>query len=195
MRTGTTEVPLSSRSKEESAREFETGLTARDEIPTSTSRSKGEAELEVLSNGTIESEVEINNKGQEVVRFCHIHVINTTAGTGPIVWFLTPTGVQLQIADRHIRFRQNADYVNNTVFGPDNPAIEATARAALLAEPARFYVNCHSNAFPPGFIRGNLPGDDDDDDENDDDDEESREFETGLTARDEIPTSTSRSKG
>jgi hypothetical protein len=156
--------------------EFKTRLRAENEIPVSTSISKGRAKLDVRSNGVIESDVKINNKGLEVVRFCHIHVINTATNTGPVVWFLTPTGVTLQIADRKIRFRQDADYVNNAVFGPDTPENDAAALAALLAEPERFYVNCHSNAFPPGFVRGNLPGKDKDhgkhgDDGDDDDDD------------------------
>jgi hypothetical protein len=132
-------------------------LRSENEIPTSTSESQGHSQAKVLADGTIESDVMINNLGREVVRFCHIHVINTAAGTGPVVWFLTPTGVTLQNSDRIIRFRQNADYVNNAVFGADTPENAATALEALLADPTDFYVNCHSNAFPPGFIRGNLP--------------------------------------
>jgi hypothetical protein len=182
--TGGREVALRSvGSGEESSTEFATRLLARTEIPVSTSTSKGEAELEMLGNGTIESEVSIDNQGMEVVRFCHIHAINNPDRTGPVVWFLTPTGVQLQIADRHIEFRQNADYVNNAVFGPDTPANETTARAALLADPSTFYVNCHSNAFPPGFIRGNLPGDDEGDEDSDHDAEDSDVPDADAVAR------------
>lgn len=139
---------------------FNTQLRAEDEIPTSTSESKGHSHFKVLANGTIPSQVMINNKDLEVVRFCHIHWIDpaaSPAGTGPIIWWLTPTFENLQNDDRIIRISQDADYVTNPVFGPDTPENEATARAALLDDPSAFYVNCHSNLFPPGFIRGNLP--------------------------------------
>jgi CHRD domain-containing protein len=135
---------------------FNAQMRADHEIPTSTSESKGHSHFNVRADGVIESLLKINNK-DEVVRFCHIHVINTAAGTGPIVWWLSPTFVQLQLTDKQIEFRQDGDYVNNAVFGTDTPANDATARAALLADPSRFYVNCHSNRFPPGFMRGNLP--------------------------------------
>jgi CHRD domain-containing protein len=136
--------------------EFNAQLRAETEIPTSTSESKGHSHFAVRADGVIESMLKINNE-DEVVRFCHIHAINTAAGTGPVVWFLSPTGVTLQLTDKHIEFRQDGDYVNNAVFGADNSANESTAREALLANPSRFYVNCHSNRFPAGFMRGNLP--------------------------------------
>jgi hypothetical protein len=120
----------------------------------------GHSHFRVLADGTIRSDLQINNIGGEVVRFCHIHWINpvaTPAGTGPVIWFLTPTGQNLQDDSRIIRVVQDADYVTNAVFGADTPENAASALAALLEDPARFYVNCHSNDFPPGFIRGNLP--------------------------------------
>jgi hypothetical protein len=121
--------------------------------------SKGHAHLKVWPDGTIESHLRINNKGGEIVRFCHIHWINPNPvppalpGTGPIIWWLTsPTGTNLMLTDSHIEFRQNANFVSTSAF-----ATEAAALEAFLADPSDFYVNCHSNAFPPGFIRGNLP--------------------------------------
>lgn len=133
-----------------------TQLRSDTEIPLTTSESKGHAQLKVLADGTIQSHLMINNKGAEVVRFCHIHWINPTstiAGTGPVIWWLTsPTGSNLALTDAHIEFSQNANFVSTTAF-----PTEAGALAAFLEDPSDFYVNCHSNAFPPGFIRGNLP--------------------------------------
>ena len=134
---------------------FNTQLRSETEIPLTTSEAKGHSHFAVHADGTIESLLKINNE-DEIVRFCHIHWINpaaATAGTGPVVWFLSPLGQTLQLTDKHIEFRQNAAY--NPTSSPF--ANEAAARSALLADPSKFYVNCHSNRFPPGFIRGNLP--------------------------------------
>lgn len=150
-------------------RTFELRLRAANEIPTSTSISKGSAHLRVPSTGTITSTIEIDNRGDEVIRFCHIHWIDPAnegtpgAGTGPIVWFLTPVGVStatgpgLQLVSSFFVIGQDADYVANGPFGPDNAASEAAARAAFRSDPTAFYVNCHSNAFPAGFVRGDFP--------------------------------------
>jgi hypothetical protein len=144
---------------------FNTQLRAEDEIPlpTTLSSSKGHAHLKVRADGTIESRLKINNIDSDVLRFCHIHWIDTRPtstfppGAGPVIWFLTPTNQNLQLDNRHFDFQQDADYVNNNKFGSDTPENAAMARTALLANPSEFYVNCHSNASPPGFIRGNLP--------------------------------------
>jgi hypothetical protein len=138
---------------------FNTQLRAEDEIPITTSESKGHSHLALRADGTIESHVRINNKGGEAVRFCHIHWINPAApvaGTGPIIWWLSPTGQQLKITDSQVDFRQDADYVNNAKFGADTHENDEAARAYFLAHLSEFYVNCHSDAFPPGFIRGNV---------------------------------------
>jgi hypothetical protein len=154
--------------------QFKVALRAANEIPVSTSLSRGEARIRIPPSGPIRSILEIDNRGNEVIRFCHIHWIDPSitganAGTGPVIWFLTPTGVAvpvtggnplqgMQLVTQKFLIGQDADYVTNNAFGADNAANEATARAALIADPSKFYVNCHSNAFAPGFVRGNLPG-------------------------------------
>jgi hypothetical protein len=132
---------------------YNTQLRSELEVPTSTSESKGHAQIKVLSDGTIESMVIINNKGEESIRFGHIHHLNPGAPTGPVIWWLTaPTGVDLNITDRHVDIRQNGVFVSNAHF-----ASHAVALAELLRDPASFYVNFHSDAFPGGFARGFLP--------------------------------------
>jgi hypothetical protein len=132
---------------------FNTQLRAELESPISTSESKGHAQIKVFQDGTIESVVIINNKGDETVRFGHIHHLNPASATGPIIWWLTaPTGINLMLTDRHIDVRQQAVFVANAHFATHEEAV-----AALLADPSSFYVNFHSNAFPGGFARGFLP--------------------------------------
>lgn len=104
-------------------------------------------------DGTIESHVNINNKGGENVLFGHIHHKNVGSQTGPVVWWLTsPVGTPLNLSSRHLSFVQDAAFsATNGHF-----ATHAAALAAFLANPDEFYVNFHSTSCPPGFIRGPL---------------------------------------
>ena len=132
---------------------FNTQMRSELEVPTSTSESKGHAQIKVLADGTIESQVIINNKGGESVRFGHIHHVNPGATTGPVIWWLSnPVNVDLNLTGRHLVFRQEGIFVANAHF-----ASHAVALAVLLRDPASFYVNFHSDNFPGGFARGFLP--------------------------------------
>ena len=132
---------------------FNTQLRSALEVPTSTSESKGNAQIKVLADGTIESKVIINNKGNESVRFGHIHHVNPGVTTGPVIWWLSsPVGTDLNLTDRHLDIRQQGIFVANAHFTSHDEAL-----AELLANPSDFYVNFHSDAFPGGFARGFLP--------------------------------------
>jgi hypothetical protein len=124
------------------------------ESPACVSESKGHAQIKVRPDGTIDSDVTLNNKDGETVRFGHIHHLNPPpAATGPIIWWLTtPIGTQLNLTDKHLKFQQAGAFVANAHF-----ADHATALAALLASPGEFYVNFHSTNCPGGFARGFLP--------------------------------------
>lgn len=132
---------------------FNTQMRSELEVPTSTSESQGHAQIMILADGTIESTVIINNKGDESVRFGHIHHLNPGQPTGPVIWWLSsPVGTDLNLLDRHLEFRQQGIFVTNAHF-----TSHAAALAELLRDPASFYVNFHSDAFPGGFARGFLP--------------------------------------
>ena len=132
---------------------FNTQLRSALEVPTSTSESKGHAQVKVLADGTIESQVMINNKGGESVRFGHIHHLDPGQPTGPVIWWLSsPVGIDLDLTQRHIDIRQQGIFVANAHFATHDEAL-----TELLADPSSFYVNFHSDAFPGGFARGFLP--------------------------------------
>jgi hypothetical protein len=132
---------------------FNTQMRSELEVPLSTSESKGHAQIMVLADGTIESQVIINNISEESVRFGHIHHLNPGQPTGPVIWWLSsPVGVDLNLTDRHLVFRQQGIFSANTHFTSHEAAL-----AELLRDPASFYVNFHSDAFPGGFARGFLP--------------------------------------
>jgi hypothetical protein len=132
---------------------FNTQMRSELEVPLSTSESKGHAQIMVLAGGTIESTVIINNKGDESVRFGHIHHLNPGQPTGPVIWWLSnPVGVDLNLTDQHLEFRQQGIFTANTHFANHDAAL-----AELLRDPSSFYVNFHSDAFPGGFARGFLP--------------------------------------
>jgi hypothetical protein len=123
-------------------------------VPAVFSESKGHAQIMVLADGTIESKVTINNKSEESVRFGHIHHLNPGSATGPVIWWLTsPVGVDLNLTDRHLEFRQTAIFVT---AGQNHFTTHEAALAVLLADPSSFYVNFHSDAIPGGFARGFL---------------------------------------
>jgi hypothetical protein len=107
-----------------------------------------------MQDGTIESVVILNNKGDESVRFGHIHHMNPPpATTGPVIWWLTsPVGTDLNLTDRHIDVRQAGIFVTNPHF-----TTHAAGLAELLAHPGDFYVNFHSDHCPGGIARGFLP--------------------------------------
>ena len=110
----------------------------------STSESKGQAQVKVYQDGTMEFLFTINNKADETYTRAHIH--KAAAGTnGPIHW----------------DFLEAGNPVPNLTGQPPQLRGVARARAAaviadLLANPANYYVNVHSTAFPGGSIRGQL---------------------------------------
>jgi hypothetical protein len=132
---------------------FNTQMRSDLEVPACGSTSKGHAQVKILEDGTIEAMAIINNKGNESVRFGHIHHLNPGAATGPIIWWLTsPIGVDLNLTERHLDIRQDGAFVGNPHF-----ATAELALAALLSDPSSFYVNFHSDVCPGGFARGFLP--------------------------------------
>jgi hypothetical protein len=132
---------------------YNTQMRSELEVPTSTSESKGHAQIKILADGTIESVVILNNKGDESVRFGHIHHLNPGQPTGPVIWWLSnPVGTDLNLTDRHLEFRQQGIFVTNAHFTSHEAAL-----AELIRDPASFYVNFHSDNFPGGFARGFLP--------------------------------------
>ena len=132
---------------------FNTQLRAELESPACPGESMGHAHLMLQQDGTIDSDVMLNNKGAESVRFGHIHHLTAGATTGPIIWWLSsPIGTDLNLTDKHLEFHQPGAFVANAHF-----ASHAAALAELVANPQDFYVNFHSDRCPGGFARGFLP--------------------------------------
>jgi hypothetical protein len=132
---------------------FNTQMRSDIEVPACATESQGLAQIKILQDGTIESLVILNNKGDESVRFGHIHHLAAGASTGPIIWWLTsPVGVDLNLTDRHIEVRQTGIFVPNPHF-----TSAQTALAQLRSDPGSFYVNFHSDHCPGGIARGFLP--------------------------------------
>jgi len=110
----------------------------------SSSESKGHAQVMVLQDGTIEFTFTVNNKSSETYTRAHIH--KAAAGVnGPIHWdFLEAGNPVASISDQPSQLRGVAR------------ARAAAVLADLLANPAGYYVNVHSTAFPGGAVRGQL---------------------------------------
>jgi hypothetical protein len=132
---------------------FNTQMRSDIEVPACESESQGHAQIKVFQDGTIESTVILDNKGDESVRFGHIHHLAPGATTGPVIWWLSsPVGVDLNLTDRHIDIRQTGVFSSNAHFSSAEAAL-----AELLANPSSFYVNFHSDRCPGGVARGFLP--------------------------------------
>ena len=110
----------------------------------STSTSKGQAQVTVGADGTMEFLFTINNKSGETYTRAHIH--KAPAGVnGPIHWdFLEAGDPVASISDQPSQLRGVAR------------ARAAAVLADLLANPDQYYVNVHSTAFPGGAVRGQL---------------------------------------
>jgi hypothetical protein len=124
---------------------FNTQLRAENEPDAaSSSESKGHAQVRIQPNGTITFSIRLNNKDAETFTRAHVH--KAPAGVnGPIHWdFHEPPG--------------------DSPFAGSHPSIQGVARprvganvADLRANPEMYYVNVHSQAFPGGVVRGQLP--------------------------------------
>jgi hypothetical protein len=115
-----------------------TQLSAAEETTGSTSTASGHAQIKVRNDGTIEWNVFVLNPDAETFVAGHIH--RAPAGVaGPVVQGTHESGAttDMQIRDT----------------GEASPA---GLGAAICADPAAYYVNYHTTAFPGGAIRGQL---------------------------------------
>jgi CHRD domain len=117
-------------------------LAAENETTGSTSTAKGHTQIKVRDDGTIEFKTHILNKDQETFVAGHIHKAPVGVA-GPIVvpLFIAPAP---PTSARHIK-QSGLATPNAGTTGPD-----------LCHDPAAYYVNYHTTAFPGGAIRGQL---------------------------------------
>lgn len=115
-------------------------LDAANETTGSTSTASGPTQIKVWNNGTITFKTQIFNPNGETFVAGHIH--QAPVGVpGPIV---VPLFSGPATTDSHI------------MLGGVATANAGTTGAALCQNPAAYYVNFHTTAFPGGAIRGQL---------------------------------------
>lgn len=110
----------------------------------STSIAKGQAQVKVMADGTMEFLFTVNNRSGETFNRAHIH--KAAAGVnGGIHWDFLEAGIPVaSLSDQPSQLRGVAR------------ARTAAVLADLLANPELYYVNVHSTAFPGGSLRGQL---------------------------------------
>jgi hypothetical protein len=116
-----------------------TRLAAANETTGSISTAKGHAQIKVRNDGTIEWKVFVLNRGGETFIAGHVH-IGPAGVAGPVV---LPLHTGAATTARQIRDRGES-------------STSGTLGAAICANPANYYVNYHTTAFPGGAIRGQL---------------------------------------
>jgi hypothetical protein len=114
-------------------------LQPGNEVPPTASQATG-ATLVRINGTSVSFATAIGNPAREVFTRGHIH--RAAAGVnGPIVVTLFEG-----LSTRRLF----------TQFETVSPPIEATLAAEICGNPAGFYVNYHTEAFPGGAIRGQL---------------------------------------
>jgi hypothetical protein len=117
-------------------------LRAKAETTNSTSTAKGHTLIRVRTDGTIKFKTQINNRKHETFVAGHVHEAPVGVA-GPVVvpLFVPPAP---STSARHIK--------QHGVATPN----AGTTGADLCQNPAGYYVNYHTTAFPGGAIRGQL---------------------------------------
>lgn len=122
---------------------FNTQLRAQEERPhTSTSMAKGQAQIKIYEDGTIEWKIKVLNPANERFWGGHIHEETMPDGTGPVRVSLFMRGEGEELTDRHLDIRGST--------------MNAMQAQAILANPEQYYINLHTRAEPAGAIRGQL---------------------------------------
>ena len=140
----------------EGALEFEADLDGDQEVPAVVTDTTGEAEVEFDDALTqVEFELEVEN-GKKVTQ-SHIH-LGECGENGPVVAFLFksanfPDGIDV-----------DGDLAEDTLTASDLIGPLAGKQISDLAQEIQSgnaYVNVHTEANPPGEVRGQLSGDED----------------------------------
>jgi hypothetical protein len=117
-----------------------TQLRAENETTGSTSTAHGESQIKIRNDATLEWKTHIvNNDGQEIFAG-HVHQ--------------APAGVAGSI--RVPLFAASPPVTDAQLFDSGEKVIDATLAADICADPADYYVNYHSIAWPGGVVRGQL---------------------------------------
>jgi hypothetical protein len=127
--------------------EMWSALTGAKEIPATVPTARGgfTVEFQTLTQGNAILAVPTNTQAIDDVMMAHIHVGDATMPAGAIL----------------VPLHEGADYITSPVSGSAEGTITYSQEAftRMLANPAGFYVNFHTMAFPGGFVRGQLTRD------------------------------------
>jgi hypothetical protein len=122
-------------------------LTGAQEVPPTVPSARGgvTVEFQTLTQGNAILAVPTGTQAIADITMAHIHI--GAAGISPGAILINLTG--------------GTDYTTSPTTGSAEGTITYTQEAftRILANPAGFYVNFHTNPFPNGFVRGQLTTD------------------------------------
>jgi lipopolysaccharide export LptBFGC system permease protein LptF len=158
--------------QEQQAQEFSANLTGDAEVPPVTTNATGSAEFDLNDDGD-EMSYDLEAEDIEGVLFAHIHQ-GSDSENGPIVVTLFNASEPTEEVDGTL---ESGDFAAEDFEGP----LQGQNMTDLVdaIESGQAYVNVHTEANPPGEIRGTIEvapaaasddGGEDDDEGNGDDD-------------------------
>jgi hypothetical protein len=146
-------IPVFSHSADAGTHNFRAHATGAQEVPSNTSRARGQAVFQLSSDGTSLSYRLIVANIENVTQ-AHIHL--APAGVnGPVVVWLYPSAPPAQLIEGRVNGVLAAGEITAENFVGTLAGQPMAALIDVIAAGGA-YINVHTQQFPPGEVRGQI---------------------------------------